>query len=214
MTSVSTLANKSALAPAARNEHAETSSGRKPSDGPMERTVSRKVSVIMEGVTLRGEVHTVARGVVGSALWARRWMTRLITARTGHRKASPLRPRPMTSPRTPFFWSVKVSETKVAHRIWASVAVVRSMRVCPMKSWTSVRRKGVDSSADPSTVYFPGRRRKKNAIIIMSAVALLKSWLDARARYAFERRTWTGMGLTRLGGGSSFFQALIILERR
>ncbi|EJK68492.1 hypothetical protein THAOC_10318 [Thalassiosira oceanica] len=37
-----------ALAPAARSERAETSSGRKPSDGPMERTVSRKVVTFIE----------------------------------------------------------------------------------------------------------------------------------------------------------------------
>ena len=73
----------------------------------------------------------------------------------------------MTSPRTPFFWVVKVREANRARRSSDSGAVSKGRRVSPMKSWTSSRRKGSPSLS----VYSPGRRRKKKAIMIISEAA-------------------------------------------
>ena len=82
-----------------------------------------------------------------------------------------------------------------------------------MKSWTSPRVKGVVS--DGESVYSPGRRRKKNAMMIMSATASKKNELGGSSRATVQIRlsTATGMGLTRVGGGSAFFQAAIAIIR-
>ena len=116
----------------------------------------------------------------------------------------------MTSFGTPFFWVVKVREADRAMRISLSEAVSRLMRVGPMKSWTSPRVKGEVS--DGESVYSPGRRRKKNAMMIMSATASKKkeSGGSSRAMVQIRLMTAMGMGLTRVGGGSAFFQAAII----
>ena len=134
MTSVSTFAQSSAFAPAARRHRALTSVGRKPRDaGDKYLTASRSVLEMAEGVILtqRFPLWTRARGLFGAARDCRRCRTRRTRAFTGHRLGLPLRPRPMTSPRTPFFWSVKVRLTKVAALSWASVAWTRSKRWGP-----------------------------------------------------------------------------------
>ena len=51
-------------------------------------------------------------------------------------------------------------------------------------------------------VYSPGRSRKKKAMMIMSASACSSGSLEAAATQAIWRRTWTGIGFTRDGGGS------------
>jgi hypothetical protein len=77
----------------------------------------------------------------------------------------------MTSPRTPFFWDVNVNVPKVARARSARGMDTAEARRDPIQSWTSARRKGQVSEAVP--VYSPGRRRKKKAMIIMSAMAWL-----------------------------------------
>jgi hypothetical protein len=49
MTSESTWAHKSAMAPAARRERAEMSDGRKPTDGPMIAVEQRRAVVMSAG---------------------------------------------------------------------------------------------------------------------------------------------------------------------
>lgn len=66
----------------------------------------------------------MARGVVGGAVCARRCITRLAMASTGHRLGSLDRDKPMTSPWTHFFCVVNVSEAKVADMMVASDAVL------------------------------------------------------------------------------------------
>jgi hypothetical protein len=107
----------------------------------------------------------------------------------------------MTSPRTPFFWVVKVYVVKVEALSSDGEARRRSSRCHPMNSWTSPRVKGVVSELLP--VYSPGRRRKKKAEQTISATAMLA---DEGEREATLRRWWRteiGMGLTRFGGGSA-----------
>ena len=111
----------------------------------------------------------------------------------------------MTSPRTPFFWFVNVSEAKRACWSCSNGADDKWSRVSPMKSWTSASLKGVLSLS----VYSPGRRRKKKAMMTMSAVAQ-KDASDAEvdwAKKAMRRMTWMGIGLTRSGAGSEVFHA-------
>ena len=122
-------------------------------------------------------------------------------ARTGQRSGAPLGAWPTTSPLTAFFCLSKVREAKVQERICASVAVLRVRRRCPLKSWTSLNSNGVDSEG--LMAYSPGRRRKKNAIQIMSAMAMLRGSLEAVAMAMMRRMTGMGTGLTLLGGGSA-----------
>ena len=77
-------------------------------------------------------------------------------------------------------------------------------------SWTSPKWKGVVSEV--ASVYSPGRSRKKNAMMIMSAVAsnVLAEGGRCWAMKAIRLMTWIGMGLTRPAGGSSFFHAAIV----
>ena len=213
--SPSTLAHSSALAPAARRQRAETSVGRKPSAGPRKWTARRRVLVIREGVILAhwvGVIDTRANGVVSGARARRRWSMRRSMARTGQSWLQPLRERPMTSPRTPFFWLVNVREAKVVDCMFAMDAVVMFRRCSPMKSCTSHIRKGLVS--DGESVYSPGRRRKKKARMIMSEMAWSTGSVPAVAMMEMCRRTLTGTGFTRSGGGSVFFHALIIRVRR
>ena len=95
-------------------------------------------------------------------------------ASTGQSSGLPDLLRPMTSPRTPFFWEVKVRVANVAVRIVARGAASGSRRWPPTKSCTSCIRNGVVS--DFIAVYSPGRKRKKKASAIISAVAWL-AWL-------------------------------------
>jgi hypothetical protein len=131
--------------------------------------------------------------------------------RTGHRNGSPLRTNPMTSLRTPFFWSVNVSVAKHACCSCSMGAEMSERRVSLMNSWTSLRRKGVLLLS----VYSPGQMRKKKAIMIMSAEAATISVAEGDCTTTARRqRTCMGIGLTRRGAGSDDFQALIVHWRR
>ena len=206
MTSGSTCASKRAVAPAARRHRAETSLGRKPRAGPRERTESRIVVVIKEDVTVEVEPKTLAMGVPTGAECCRRYRTRRMRACTGQRTGSPLHAKPMTSPRTPFFCVVKVSDANRACCICSTGAVKTCRRVSLMNSCTSCSQNGSLSLS----VYSPGRRRKKNATMIMSAVAQNSGLCDSvvRDRAAMRRTTEIGIGLTRRGARSVDFQAL------
>jgi hypothetical protein len=58
--------------------------------------------------------------------------------------------------------------------------------------------------SDGVPVYSPGRRRKKKARQIISAIALVPCAADAKAAKAITCcRIWMGIGFTRLGGGSA-----------
>jgi hypothetical protein len=134
-------------------------------------------------------------------LCARRCLMRRIMARVGHGRECPVRPWPMTSPRTAFFWIVNVSEAKVTwSRMWAG-AVSGSMLVVPTHMRTSWRVKGCASSL--FSVYSPGRSRKKNAIQIRSAAANEESSAAAWAMAQASWRTPSGIGWRREGGGSA-----------
>jgi len=74
-------------------------------------------------ISLGACVNRRAKGVPGGALLRRRYTTRLAAAFTGHTRWSPLHPRPITSPRTPFFCVVNVRVILVADRSCWSVAV-------------------------------------------------------------------------------------------
>jgi len=88
-------------------------------------------------------------------------MTRRTIAFTGHITASPLHARPMTSPCTPFFWVVKVSDANRACLRRESGSVSKFRRVSPMKSCTFSRRNGCLSVSPSLSVYSPGRRTQK-----------------------------------------------------
>jgi hypothetical protein len=97
---------------------------------------------------------------------------------------------------------VNVSATNVTRGKSAMGMVVAKKRCCPIQSWTSCNVNGVVSDGVP--VYSPGRRRKKNARVIMSAMAWVPMDADgADANEATWLKIWTGIGLTRLGGGSA-----------
>ena len=81
-----------------------------------------------------------------------------------------------------------------------SVAVEVSNTVRPTLKVTSDSQNG--DLSDFVLVYSPRRSRKKKAMIIMSATACSSGSLEADATQASRQRTWTGIGLTRDGGGS------------
>ena len=74
------------------------------------------------------------------------------------------------------FWLVKVSEAKVA----VSNSAFEDIRMCrhcpPINNWISLRVKGVVS--DALLVYSPGRRRKKNAMMIISMMHFVISQVE------------------------------------
>ena len=114
MISVSTQVTRRAAAPAAWSDRARTSEGRKPRSGPGNWTAWRSYFAMTAGVTLDldwelGWWKTHPIGVLGYAGFARRCVIQRIRARTGHTAWSPLQERPMTSPRTSFFWSSRIS---------------------------------------------------------------------------------------------------------
>ena len=123
-------------------------------------------------------------------------------ALAGQSSRSPLGAWPMTSPRTEFFCVSKVREQKVAVRRWASEATFRSILLTPRNNCTLLRVNGWESEG--LMAYSPGRKRKKNAMLIISAVHLMKGHSAASATARMRRSTWTGTGLTLSGGGSSF----------
>jgi hypothetical protein len=97
----------------------------------------RRRDVMAAPVMERPVASRAQRGVSGGALNDRRWRMRRTVARTGHALGSPERPWPTVSPRTAFFWSVKISTTKVAERSSSEGAVMGSMGVLWWKSRTS-----------------------------------------------------------------------------
>ena len=139
--------------------------------------------------------------MLGAALLRRKCKTRRAKQRTGQRSRSPLRAWPITSPRTEFFCKSNVTAPKVDARISASDADMRSRRTQPSHSCTSLSSKGVDS--DFVAVYSPGRSKKKNAIAIMSASMTSAGSSLFLAMNMIFRRTCTGIGFTRFGGGSA-----------
>ena len=104
------------MAPPARRARAEIAEAGMPSSGKAAAAL-RKVAVSWVAETalwLRRVVYTVHSVVVGGALCARRWRTRRMSAATGQVVECPLRAWPTISPRTAFFWVVKVSMANVA----------------------------------------------------------------------------------------------------
>ena len=187
----STLALKRAIAPEARRLRADTSEALKPrEEGPRKRTACWMDVVMCDARTGCHLllVKYLARGDVGGALCCRRWMMRRATARTGQRAGSVVLDNPIISPRTPFFWSVNSNVTNVADSSCAVVDDVRSRLQLPVFSRTSQKRKGEDS--EEFAVYSPGRNKKKNAIIIMSAMAVLPAKCGAaKATPTIRRKT-------------------------
>ena len=84
--------------------------------------------------------------------------------------------------------------------ICAGVAVCSGRRSCPLNNCTSLYSKGVDSEG--LIAYSPGRRRKKKAMQMRSAKAMLNGSCDAMETVMMRRMTGMGTGFTRLGGGS------------
>jgi hypothetical protein len=127
MISGSTLALRRAFAPAARRQRAETSLDKNPREGPKKVTACLMAVEILVGVTgsHRPSQRTEASKVSGDAPVSLSCVIIRTIAFTGHRRTSPLHPKPTTSPCTPFFCNVNVSEQKVAQVSWASVAVSR-----------------------------------------------------------------------------------------
>ena len=112
----------------------------------------------------------------------------------------------MISPRRWFFCVVKCSFTAEAASSSRSEAVAREIRRVPTKSLMSERRNAASSSEVPE--YSPGRRRKKNAIHIISAKACSAGTSGPLiwASRSKKRTKVIGTGLTRSGGLSSLDQ--------
>ena len=129
-------------------------------------------------------------------------------ARTGHSVKLPLLPRPITSPRTPFFCVVNSRVQNVALESSRSDAVSKSSRRHPWNSCTSAVVNG-DVSDGPA-VYSPGRSKKKKARAIILEIALVPSLFAAKARAMMCLMMRMGIGFTRCGGGSSrLYEAVI-----
>ena len=128
--------------------------------------------MILGGVTFnqlpRGDLNR-ARGVSFGTSCCLRCITRRHKASLGHNSGSPVAPWLIFSPCTPFFWVAKVRITKVAAARSLSVAISVSNTVRPTLKVTSDSQNGELSDLVP--VYSPGRRRKKKAMMIMSAIA-------------------------------------------
>lgn len=126
------------MAPEARRERAEISLGRKPKCGPskVQASVNEEVmSLALMGLKhLRLVSQTDASGVLVRELCWRRWIIRLAKHTVGENSGLPLCPKPITSPLTPFFCVVNVSEANVADRSAASEAVGRLSLAEPWKS--------------------------------------------------------------------------------
>ena len=152
----------------------------------------------------RGDLNW-ARGVSAGASCCLRYITRLRKASLGYNRGFPVAPWPIFSPHTPFFWVVKVRITKVAAARSSLVAVSVSNTVRPTLKVKSDSRNGELSDLVP--VYYPGRSRKKKAMMIISAIACSSGSLEAAAMQASRQRTWTSIGYTRddrgLAGSSS-----------
>ena len=73
----------------------------------------------------------------------------------------------------------------------------------PTNNWMSRRVKGVETVSVPPAQYYPGRRRKKNAIQARSAITLPLGeplWATESMQWRME----TGRGRNLPGGGSYF----------
>ena len=103
---------------------------------------------------------------------------------------------------------------KVPRLKMASDVVTRHKRRLPMKICTSASVKGVVSDDFDPEVYSPGLSRKKKARTTMCAIAKTLVIWDAKAIAITCLMTLTGIGFTRLGGGSSRLYAAHILFRR
>ena len=192
------------MTPADRRDRAETTLYVNPRWVPTRiLTVALRWVVIIVEVMLFQRPQVVLKrsiGVFAGASCCRRCFTKRHKASFGNNSRSPVAAWPILSPRTPFFYVLNVRITNVAAATSSYVAVALSNTVRPTLKVTSDRQNGVMSDFFP--VYSPGRRRKKKAIIIMSTTAC-NSWsLEAAATQASRRRTWTGIGFTRVGGGS------------
>ena len=110
-------------------------------------------------------VMTQDRGVDRGAVLSCRWSVRLRRSIVGHISGSQEALWSIFLPLTPFLWGVNIRVTNAAAWGWASFGVVDNMWWLKLKA-ASLRRKGVISYLDP--MYSPGRRRKKQAILIMS----------------------------------------------
>jgi hypothetical protein len=167
ITSGSILPQRRAIAPPALVERADTSSGRKPMDGPIIAADTLIVAVTKAAVTehhllwavLVGQ-KTAHKGVEGDAWWRRRCTMRRMTTSTGQPSECWERACPITSSRVPFFCVVNVRVTKVASNSMTVEHVRMSRRMSLMKSCTSHRRNGWLSV---DTQYSPGRNKKKKA---------------------------------------------------
>ena len=93
------------MAPPARMERALTSSGVKPTCGPVMATAAWNYLVMS---VLRTDVHlilwnTLAKGGCLVAPWCRRYSTQRLVVATAHILGCPVVPWPIDSPLTPFF---------------------------------------------------------------------------------------------------------------
>ena len=157
MMSLSTPEQRSAMAPAARRDRAETSLYVNPRWVPARSlTMALRWAVIIVGVTFvqrpLGNLKR-ARGVFAGASCCRRCVTRRRKASFGHNSGSPVAPWPIFSPRTPFFCVLNISITNVAAASSLSVAVAVSNTVRPTLKVTSDRQNGALSYFVP--VYSP-----------------------------------------------------------
>jgi hypothetical protein len=76
----------------------------------------RSKEVMAAAETEPPRAFSAQSGVDGEALKVRRWRICHTVERTGQAWESPERPWPTVSPRTAFFWLVKIRTTKVAWR--------------------------------------------------------------------------------------------------
>ena len=170
---VSTAEQRSAMAPAVRRDRAKTYLCVNPRwVHARSLTVVLRWSVVIVGVTFvqrpLGALKW-SRGVSAGAPCYRRWSNRLRNASFVHNRGSPVAPWPIFLPCTPFFCVVKTSIENVSAGSSLSVVLAVSNIVQPTLNVTSDKRNGELSYFVP--VYSPGRRRKKKAIMIMSATA-------------------------------------------
>ena len=83
----------------------------------------------------------------------------------------------------------------------SSLVVLRFSLIFPINSWTSAKVNGVVS--EDEVVYSPGLRRKKNARVIICALANKGGELEEAAIDTMCLSAAKGIGLTRRAGGSS-----------
>ena len=143
---VSTPEQRSAMAPAAQTDRAETYFCVKPIWVPANNlTVALRWAVIMVGLTFVQRPVGVLkreRGVSEGAPCCHIWAIRRCSASFGHRRGSPVAPCPIFSPRTPFLCAMNTSITNTAAASSLSVVVTVLNTVRTTLNVTSDRRKG------------------------------------------------------------------------